>query len=121
MSGTQQPHKQNHNGRRHMKPLFCILHHKSLTLSLVALSVALFATSLLPDHNYRMQQGNIYFFLALTVVVAGLAFCAITLINLGLDRRSGYPSLRCSLATVILALAWGPIAFLGFVLMGWFY
>ncbi len=99
-----------------MKAPSRILHHKSLTLSLVALFFALIATSFLPEYGYRTQHHP-----ELATVLAGLAVCTLTLLNLIRDNRNGYPSFRCSLATILLALALGPIAFLGFLLTAWFH
>jgi hypothetical protein len=105
-----------------MKRLFEIFRHRSLSLSLVALLFALLATSLLPEHHYRIEhQGTSYFAFAVAIVVGGLSTCAFSLANLIRDSRSGYPSFRCSLATLLLALACGPTGFLAFLLVGRFH
>jgi hypothetical protein len=98
-----------------------MFYHKSLTLSLVASMFAILATSFLPEHEYRMEhQASSYYFPALATALVGLAICIFTLLNLIRDNRSGYPSFRCSLATMLWALACVPIGFLGFLIISWF-
>ena len=93
-----------------MRRLFQIVHHRSLTASIVALSFALLAIAFLPEHAYRMEhQGAAYFRPASITALLGLFICAFTLVILLRDNRSGYPALRCSLATFLWALACVPV------------
>jgi hypothetical protein len=71
---------------------------------------ALLAIGFLPEHAYRMeQQGASYFRPAEIAALLGLCICAFTLVILLRDNRSGYPALRCSLATFLWALACVPV------------
>lgn len=86
---------------------------------MISLLLALHAFAFLPEHAYRLQHGGVAF-LAQAAVAAGLGllFCALTLFILLRDNRSGYPSFRCSLATLLWALACLPIFFLTWVVIG---
>jgi amino acid transporter len=93
-----------------MRRFLEILHHRSLTVSIVCLLFAAYALAFLPEHASRFQQGGTPL-VTLAAVAAGLGLlcCALTLVVLLRDNRSGYPAFRCSLATLLWALAWVPI------------
>lgn len=93
------------------------LHHRSLTASITSLVFAFLASAELPESDYRLgQQGADYLIQAGVVALLGLFVCALTFIILLQDNRSGYPSLRCSVATFLWALACAPVfALMGFV------
>jgi hypothetical protein len=104
-----------------MKRVFQLLHHRSLTASVVALFFALLSFAFLPEHSYRLQQqGAGYLTPASITALVSLVVCAFTLVVLLRDNRSGYPSMRCSLATLLWALACVPILFLTLVVIGGF-
>ena len=93
-----------------MHRLFQTLHHRSLTISSVAVVFAFLAFGSLWEHRFRMEQeGTRYFIQAGTVAFLGLLVCIVGLINLLKDDRSGYPSMRLSVATLLWALASFPI------------
>src|SRR5262245_56470460 len=80
----------------HMGRLLQIVHHRSLTVSIVALSFAFLALGFLPEHSYRIeQQGGSYLLAAAVIALLGLFICTFTLIILLRDNRSGYPAPRC--------------------------
>jgi len=102
-----------------MRRVLQFLHHRSLTISIIALFFALYAFAFLPEHSYRLhQQGTAFLIRAGTAAALGLLYCVFTLVILLRDNRSGYPSLRCSLATLLWALACFPILFLAVVVVG---
>jgi cell division protein FtsW (lipid II flippase) len=102
-----------------MKRVFQILHHRSLSASIVALFFALLAFGLLPEHAYRIrQQGAAFLRHAGTMALIGCLVCVFTLIMLLRDNRSGYPPHRCSIATLLWALACVPIFLLAVVVIG---
>ena len=102
-----------------MRRLFQVLHHRSLTVSIVALFLAFYAFAFLPEHSYWLrQQGEPFLIQAGIAAMVGLLYCAFTLVILLRDNRSGYSSFRCSLATLLWALACVPILFLALVVIG---
>src|SRR5258708_6599629 len=102
-----------------MRRIFQFLHHRSLTVSVIALFFALLAFAFLPEHSYRLhQQGAAFLTQAGIAAVLGLLYCAFNLVILLRDNRSGYPSFRCSLATLLWALACLPVLFLTMVVLG---
>ena len=104
-----------------MRRLFQFVHHRSLTASVIALFLALLAFAFLPEHRYRMeQQGSAYLTAAAIAALLGLVVCALTLIILIRDNQSGYPAFRCSLATLLWALACVPVLLLTAIVIGGF-
>jgi hypothetical protein len=102
-----------------MRRLFQFLHHRSLTVSVIALCFACYAFAFLPEHGYRLhQQGAAFLTQAGIAAALGILYCAFNLVTLLRDDRSGYPSFRCSLATLLWALACLPILFLAAVVIG---
>jgi hypothetical protein len=102
-----------------MRRISQVFHHRSLTVSVVALLFALLALGFLPEHRYRLeQQGSVFLTRAGIAAALGLLDCTFTLIVLLKDNRSGYPSFRCSLATLLWALACFPILVLTAVVIG---
>ena len=98
--------------------LFQIVHHRSLTASTVAVSFAFLAVGFLPESAYRMeQQGASYIRPAAITALLGVFICALTLVILLRDNRSGYPAFRCSLATFLWALACVPVCGLTLVVV----
>lgn len=96
-----------------MRPISQLLHHRSLTVSVGGLFFALLAFSFFPEHAYRLeQQGRAFLFQSGIAATLGLLYCGFTLVLLLRDDRSGYPSFRCSLATLLWALACVPSVFL---------
>jgi len=105
-----------------MRRIAQFLHHRSLTVSIIALFFALYAFAFLPEHSYRLhQQGAAFLTQAGMAAALGLLYCAFTLVILLRDNRSGYPSFRCSLATLLWALACFPVLFLTVVVVGAFW
>jgi hypothetical protein len=81
-----------------MKGLSQLLHHRSLTVAMVALVLAFYALAFLPEHAYRLhQQGAAFLTYAAIGAALGAIWCLFTLYVLLRDNRSGYPSFRCSL------------------------
>ena len=104
-----------------MKRIAHLLHHRSLTVSVIALLFGMYAVAFLPEHSYRIHEQGPTFLLQAGIAAAfGLLYCAFTLVILLRDNRSGYPSFRCSLATLLWALACFPILFLTVVVVGAF-
>jgi hypothetical protein len=102
-----------------MRRLFQIVHHRSLTASVTCLFFAFFAFAFLPEHSYRLQQQDAsYLTVATLTALLGLVICAFTLFILVRDNRTGYPSFRCSLATLLWALACVPVFFLTLIVIG---
>jgi hypothetical protein len=96
-----------------MRRVSQLLHHRSLTMSVISLFFALLALGFLMEHGYRLHQHRIAFLRQSGIAAAlGMLYCAFTLILLLKDNRSGYPSFRCSLATLLWALACFPILLL---------
>jgi hypothetical protein len=96
-----------------MRQLFQFLHHRSLTVSVIALIVGFFALAFLPEHRGRLQQQGATFLTQAALTAAlGLLCDAFTLVILLRDNRSGYPAFRCSLAALLWALACFPVLFL---------
>jgi hypothetical protein len=105
-----------------MRRLFQIVHHRSQTASIVSVCFAFLSFGFLPEHAYRMQQqGASYFGPAAITDLLGLSICALTLVILLRDNRSGYPALRCSLATFLWALACVPVCGLTLVVVSRFF
>jgi hypothetical protein len=95
-----------------MKRISQLLRHRSLTLSFVTLFGALLATTFLPEHAYRLQQhGATYLRPAAIIATLGFSVSVFTLIRL-LKDTAGYPSHRCSIATLLWALGSVPILLL---------
>jgi hypothetical protein len=102
-----------------MRRLSQILHHRSLTVSVIALVLAFYALAFLPEHSYRLsQQGTAFLTQAAIAAALGLIWCAFALWILLRDNRSGYPSFRCSLATLLWALACFPVLLLTLTVVG---
>src|SRR5579862_217614 len=98
--------------------LFRILHHRSLTVSVVAMFFAFFASGFLPESDYRLQQaGPDYLLPAYIVAILGFAVCFVGFVNLMKDDRSGYEGFRLSLATMLWSLACIPISLLFVIVM----
>ncbi len=86
---------------------------------MVALILAFYALAFLPEHSYRLrQQGGAFLTQAAIAAALGLTWCVFTLWILLRDNRSGYPSFRCSLATLLWALACLPVLFLTVIVLG---
>ena len=102
-----------------MKRIGQLMHHRSLTLSVIALFFALYAFAFVPEHSYRLhQQGAVFLWQAGIAAALGLLVCAFTLVILLRDNRTGYPSFRCSVATLLWALACFPDLFLTVLVVG---
>jgi len=101
-----------------MRRLLRFLHHRSLSTSIAALVLSLLPIGLLPESAYRLKhQAGAYLAQAGLTVFFGLLFSALTLVILIRDNRSGYPSFRCSLATLLWAFACVPVVYLGAVVI----
>ncbi len=102
-----------------MKRILKILHHRSLTISLVACFFGVNAFAFIPEHGYRLhQQGTRFLFNAGIAATVALVADIITLIVLLRDDRSGYPSMRFSLATLLWALGCFPTGWLAVIVLG---
>jgi hypothetical protein len=105
-----------------MRRLLQLLHHRSLTVSIIGLFLGFYAFAFLPEHSYRLHQQGVAFLTQAGIAAAlGLLWCLFTLFILLRDNRSGYPSFRCSLATLFWALACFPVLFLTVVVIGGFW
>ena len=105
-----------------MRRLLQFLHHRSLTVSVIALVVGFYAFAFLPEHSYHLHQHRATFLTQAGIAAGlGLFWCFFTLLILLRDNRSGYPSFRCSLATLLWALACFPVVFLTVVVVGGFW
>jgi hypothetical protein len=97
------------------------IHHRSLTASIIELLFAFFAFAFLPEQDFRIQrQGLSYLVPAAVTALLGVVVCILTLIILLRDNRSGYPAIRCSLATLLWAMGCVPILFLAMSVAGSF-
>lgn len=77
---------------------------------MIALVLGFYALAFLPEHRYRLhQQGSTFLTQAAIAAALGLMWCVFTLWILLRDNRSGYPSFRCSLATLLWGLACFPV------------
>jgi hypothetical protein len=102
-----------------MRQVFQILHHRSLTISVLGAFFAVLATVFMPESWYRWQHlGMKYLMPAGIIALLGLTDCAVTFVCLLRDDKSGYPSFRLSVATLLWAVACVPILFLSLVLIG---
>jgi membrane protease YdiL (CAAX protease family) len=102
-----------------MKRLSQFLHHRSLTVAVVALVLAFYALAFLPEHSYRLHQQRAAFLTQAAIAAAlGVIWCVFTLCILLRDNRSGYPSFRCSVATLLWALACFPVLLLTLIVVG---
>ena len=105
-----------------MRRFFQICHHRSLTLSMIALFLAFCSFGFLFEHSYQLRmQGARFLTGAGIMALLGLIVCTVVIINLIRDDRSGYPSFRLSLATLLRALACFPIVFLAATVMADFF
>jgi hypothetical protein len=99
--------------------LFRILHHRSLTVSIVAVFFALLAFGFLLGGDYRLQrEGEDYLLSAYVSAIAGFTVWCVGFVNLLKDDRSGYESFRLSVATLLWALSCLPISLLLLMVMG---
>lgn len=92
-----------------MKTLSQFFHHRSLTVSIVALFFGLWALACMP---YYATDERRWLLDAAFVAGLGLTYCTLNLILLLRDNRTGYQSFRLSLATLLWALACFPIVLL---------
>lgn len=98
--------------------LFRILHHRSLTLSVIATFLALIAITFLPESDYRLRHlGADYLLPASVIAISGFAVCCLTFVNLLRDDKSGYEGFRLSVATLLWALACIPISFISLIVI----
>jgi hypothetical protein len=98
------------NVRGRVTRIMAVFHHRSLTISITSLCFSFLVSGLLPMFAYRrQQQGAEYLATAGLAVISGVAVCSFNLFILLKDNRSGYPSWRCSLATLLWAIACAPI------------
>jgi len=84
-----------------------LFHHRSLTASIISLVFAFFAIG-----GFPLEQNSERLFGAGVVAVLGLLICTLTLLVLLHDGRTGYPSFRCSVSTLLWSLACVPIVWL---------
>jgi len=78
-----------------------------VTLLFAALAIGTFP---LERHTENLAQSG-------SVAVLGLLACTLTLIVLLRDNRTGYPSFRCSVASLLWSLACVPIVWLSVVVV----
>jgi hypothetical protein len=78
-----------------------------VTLLFAALAIGAFP---LEQRSQNLSQAG-------AVAVLGLLACALTLVVLLRDNRTGYPSFRCSVATLLWSLACVPIIWLSVVVV----
>lgn len=105
-----------------MKRLFQILHHRSLTLSIIATFLALLALIFalcVPESDYRLtHQGPNYLLPASIIAFLGFVTCCLAFVNLLRDDKCGYEGFRLSVTTLLWALSCVPIAFLSLIVIG---
>jgi hypothetical protein len=101
-----------------VKPLLRILHHRSLTTSIICLFLSLFAVGLFPGLSERLREPEVSF-LVMGGVTAGLGIlvCILNLWLLIRDNLTGYPAMRCSVATLVWAFACLPFFALAVVVV----
>lgn len=96
-----------------MTRFFQMMHHRSLTASIVTVFVAFLAFGFVPDFEFRLQQGGAHFhFAASAMAFLSATVCLLTMIILLRDERSGYPSSRLQVAILLWALSCGPVLML---------
>ena len=77
------------------------------TLLFAALAIGVFP---LEQRSQNLSQAG-------AVAILGLLACAFTLVILLRDNHAGYPSFRCSVATLLWSLACVPIIWLSVVVV----
>jgi hypothetical protein len=92
-----------------MRTISEFFHHRSLTVSIVALFFGLWASACIPHYATDATK---WLLDAAFVAGLGLTFCTLNLILLLRDNRTGYESFRLSLATLLWAIACFPIVLL---------
>jgi hypothetical protein len=89
-----------------------LFHHRSLTASVIAMFFAFLAMGVFP-----MEQNSQHLFATGVIAVLGLMVCMLTLLVLLHDGGTGYPSFRCSVATLLWSLSCVPIVWLTVMLV----
>src|SRR5712691_4070390 len=84
-----------------------LFHHRSLTASIISLFFALLAIG-----GFPIEQTSEQLFGVGAIAVLGLLVCTLTLLVLLHDGKTGYPSFRCSVSTLLWSLACVPIIWL---------
>jgi hypothetical protein len=102
-----------------MTSFFRIFHRRSLTVSLIALFVSVFALGYLPEFSQRLRwHGSAFLMQSGIAAACGLLACSAALWNLIRDVERGYSPSRCSLAAVILFFAFASPIALGVIVLG---
>ena len=102
-----------HPYRCPMRRLTHMLHHRSLTVACLALLYGLFPLAYVVGASHQMHEQDVGFLLLASITaLLGWIICAATLIVLLKDSRTGYPSFRCSVATLLWSFACVPVLFL---------
>ena len=95
-----------------------LVHRRSITVAVVALILSLPALGEVLGLSVRFQAAELTSVTRSVVVcLACFALCVAALVNLVRDVDRGYPPGRCSLAAVILLLAFCSSALLAFALL----
>lgn len=95
--------------------LFRILHHRSLTVSVIAVFFAFLASGLLI--GTREEPDADWLLAGYIIAIVGFTVCCVALINLLRDERSGYEGFHLSVATLLWAMACVPISLLFLMVM----
>ena len=85
-------------------------HRRSLTICLLTLPFSLLVLGYVPEYAFRYhQQGSTFLLRASGTALIATIICGAALINLMRDVERNYSPQRCSLASVILLLAFAPV------------
>ena len=104
-----------------MTRFFTLLHHRSLTFSLMALLFGLAALAHIFDFSRRAHMhGHEFVQQSVVLCVVALVVCTAVFVNLVLDVKRGYSPSRCSLASVIMLLASAGPVLLAVTLIAYF-
>lgn len=95
--------------------LFQSLHHRSLTVSAVAVFLAFLASGFLVESKW--EQAPEWLLSAYIVAILSFATCCVGFLNLLKDDKSGYGGFHLSVATLLWALACLPISLLFLIVM----
>ena len=96
-----------------MKHLTRFWRRRSLTVSFVALFFGFVAFGFLPEFGQRLRwHGKTFLAPAGGMALLAFVVCIVAFINLVRDVERRYSPTRCSLAAILLLVAFAPIPFL---------
>lgn len=104
-----------------MTRLATIFHRRSITFALIALVFGLAALGRIFNFSgLAHQHGREFLQQSVNLCIVSLVVCIAVVANLGLDVRRKYSPSRCSLASVIMLLAFAGPVLLAVTLAGYF-